>query len=404
MSTLAVGYLGQQIGLLAESRSGVIFEYTRTFLEASHELSPFHLPLRPGVHLRSGGALPGLFDDSLPDAWGRRVILEWFRRQGTPAHAVTPFAMLAYVGDRGMGALTYSPGRDDPDRSPQPVSLVALEAAAKRAEVSNEIDLDLLASVGSSAGGARPKALVALPRSGSGRVLAGAGAIPETHEAWLVKFDTSADGTAGPMEEAFASMARAAGLEMPPTRLLETRHGGRARRHFAVKRFDREGPQRIHHHTLAAMMHVGGGDLSYETFLRVTRRLTQDEREVLRAFRRAAFNVLASNRDDHGKNHGFLYRNRTWTLGPAYDLTFTSPQQLRERGMAILGERAEANAETLLRLAATEGLDRRAAEGVIDQVRAAVSRWREFAAEAGVPALKAAEISRVLRHSPSSLT
>ncbi|OHE79480.1 MAG: hypothetical protein A3G75_06410 [Verrucomicrobia bacterium RIFCSPLOWO2_12_FULL_64_8] len=396
MSELSVRYSGQKAGTLAESKAGIVFEYAPAFLESGHELSPFNLPLRPGVHLRSGGVLPGLFDDSLPDAWGRRVMLEWFRRQGTPEHQVTPLAMLACVGRHGMGALTYEPARDEPEKPSQPVSLAALQAAAVRAEQAGEIDLNLFAAVGSSAGGARPKALIALPRSGSGRTLAGAGEVPATHEAWLVKFDTSADGTLGPLEEAYALMARAAGVEMPPTRLLETRHGSRVRRHFAVKRFDREGDLRIHHHTLAAMMHVGGGDLSYEVFLRVTRRLTQDEGEVLRAFRRAAFNVIASNRDDHGKNHGFLYRERKWALGPAYDLTFSSLQHLRERGMAILGERAAVDASSLRRLAAAEGLDRRTVEGIIDHVRAAVGRWREFAEQAQVPDLKATEVGHIL--------
>jgi serine/threonine-protein kinase HipA len=140
--------------------------------------------------------------------------------------------------------------------------------------------------------------------------------------------------------------------------------------------------------------------LNYETFLRVARRLTQDEGEVWRAFRRAAFNVLASNRDDHGKNHGFLYRNRQWQLGPAYDLTFSSAQQLPERGMAILGERRAAGVEHLLRLAENEGLARRSAEGIIEQVRAGIARWREFADQVQVPVLKAAEVGHALAVGP----
>lgn len=397
MSQLTIHYQGQKVGALAEAKAGLLFEYDPAFLESGHELSPFNLPLRPGVQVRSGGQLPGLFDDSLPDAWGRRVMLDWFRRQGTPDHQVTPLAMLTYVGRHGMGALTYEPAREESEAPGQSVSLEALQEAAVQAEQTSGIDLNLFADIGSSAGGARPKALIALPRSGSGPVLAGAGEIPPTHEAWLVKFDTSPDGTAGPMEEAYAQMARAAGVEMPPTRLIETRHGPKVRRHFAIKRFDRDGDQRIHHHTLAAMLHVGAGDLSYEVLLRATRRLTRDEDEVWRAFRRAVFNVLASNRDDHGKNHGFLYRDRQWTLGPAYDLTFSSPQQLRERGMGILGERVSANATTLRRLAAAEALDRRVADGIIEQVHAAVSHWREFADGAQVPALPAAAIGQVLQ-------
>jgi serine/threonine-protein kinase HipA len=400
MSQITVRYLGQKVGRLAETPTGLAFEYDPAFIATGHELSPFTLPLRPGVQMRGGERLPGLLDDSLPDAWGRRVMLEWFRQQGTAGHAVTPLAMLAFVGAHGMGALTYEPARDADEHPWTAVSLDTLQAAALRAEQAGEIDLNVLAGVGSSAGGARPKALIGLSRKGPGPAVAGAGEVPTTHDAWLVKFDTSPENSEGPMEEAFALMARAAGVEMPETRLLETKSGGKVRRHFAVKRFDREGAERIHHHTLAAMLQVGSGDLNYETFLRVTRRLTQDESEVSRAFRRAAFNVLASNRDDHGKNHGFLYRNRQWQLGPAYDLTFSSAQQLPERGMAILGERRAAGVEHLLRLAENEGLARRSAEGIIEEVRAGIARWREFADQAQVPVLKAAEVGHALAVGP----
>jgi serine/threonine-protein kinase HipA len=195
------------------------------------------------------------------------------------------------------------------------------------------------------------------------------------------------------MEEAYSLMARAAGVDMPPTRVLETRHGDVVQRHFAVQRFDREGTERIHHHTLVAMCHMPGCDLDYETFLRVTRRITRDERDVWRAYRRAVFNVLASNRDDHGKNHGFLYRNREWTLGPAYDVTFCSTRQLPERGMAICGERRNAGRQHLLKLAESESLGWREALTVIDEVAAALAKWQEFASQAKVPAAMAAEVA-----------
>lgn len=127
----------------------------------------------------------------------------------------------------------------------------------------------------------------------------------------------------------------------------------------------------------------------------------RDEGEVWQAFRRAAINVLASNGNDHGKNHGFLYRDRQWKLGPAYDFTFTSPQHLRERGMAILGERVAVDATTLRRLAAAEGLDRRVAEGIIEQVLSAVSRWREFVDQTHVATVPAAAVDLVLKAFPA---
>ena len=399
MKRLNVHYHGLKVGQLAEGRDGIFFEYDAGFVAAGHELSPLYLKNVRGVLARESPPsfrLPGLFEDSLPDRWGRRVMAEWFRSQGTPEHAVTPLMMLAYVGQRGMGALTFQPDLEIPPAAEQ-LSLVDLHEAARQAEKSGVIDLAMLAEIGSSAGGARPKALIALPRSGDGPVLAGAETIPVSHEAWMVKFDLSRDGTHGRMEEAYARMARAAGIDLPESRLLETKHTEGSRWHFAVKRFDREGPERIHHHTLAAMCHLGGGDLDYETLLRVTRNITKDEREVLRAFRRAVFNVLASNRDDHGKNHGFLYRNREWKLGPAYDLTFSSAQQMPERGMAIAGERRAAGAVHLVKLADREGLERSVVRSITEEVQAAVAKWQVFADEARLPAIDAAEIGNALR-------
>ena len=398
MNRVQVHYQEHRVGTLAQARGGIFFEYDPAFIVTGHELSPLHLPLSPGLLMREkvpSVALPGLFDDSLPDAWGERLMLEWFRRQGTPAHSVTPLMKLSYVGARGMGALIYEPELQ-PTARDAGVSLKELHEAAMQIERAGPIDLDVLAEVGSSAGGAHAKAVIGLPRAAAGDVLAGAGDLPSSHEAWLVKFDTSRDATAGVMEHAYALMAQAAGVDMPPTRLLETNHARAVRRHFAVQRFDRAGNARTHHHTLSGLCHMAGGDLSYETLLRVTRRVTRDEREVWRAFRRAVFNVLASNRDDHGKNHGFLYREREWSLGPAYDLTFRSPRQLPERGMSIGGERAGAGRAHLLKLAESETLDRRAALTIIDEVAAAIADWRTFADRAKVPATLAAEVAFAL--------
>ena len=399
MKVLNVKYLGAQVGVLAEARGGIVFEYDPVFLRSGHELSPLELPLGPGIRQRdSGGSmrLLGLFEDSLPDAWGTKIMTEWFQRHGTPEHAITPLAKLAYIGARGMGALTYEPSQDPGDASSGPLSLGQLYTSAEQADQGGPIDLNVLAAVGSSAGGARPKALIALPEAPAAPVVGGEGPMPPGYEPWLVKFSGRRDTTLGVMEEAYARMARAAGIDLPETRLLATEHDGLQRQHFAVKRFDRSLSERIHHHTLAAMTHLLGGDLSYEMLLRATRRVTRDEGEVWRAYRRAAFNVLASNRDDHGKNHGFLYENRQWRLGPAYDITFAGPQMLPERGMSMAGERKNVGQAELLKLAETEALDRHQATTIIEQTREAVSRWREFAVQSGVPELKVGEVESVL--------
>ena len=168
MKVLNVKYLGAQVGVLAEARGGIVFEYDPVFLRSGHELSPLELPLGPGIRQRdSGGSmrLLGLFEDSLPDAWGTKIMTEWFQRHGTPEHAITPLAKLAYIGARGMGALTYEPSQDPGDASSGPLSLGQLYTSAEQADQGGPIDLNVLAAVGSSAGGARPKALIALPEA-----------------------------------------------------------------------------------------------------------------------------------------------------------------------------------------------------------------------------------------------
>jgi len=327
MIALGVNYLGAKVGTLAETRQGIVFEFDPAFLASGHDLSPLNLPLRTGIHQRDGigsTRLLGLFEDSLPDRWGTRIMTEWFRKHGVPEHSVTPLAQLGYVGSRGMGALSYEPAQEivEFSHSREHFPLNQIFEASEQVENGGPIDLNVLAHVGSPAGGARSKALIAIPTHSGYPIVAGDSTLPPGYEAWLVKFSGHRDPSAGVIEHAYALMARAAGIDIPETRLLRTERDGLLSQHFAVKRFDRKGNQRIHHHTLGGMTHTMGGDLSYETLLRATRRVTHDETEVWKAFRRAAFNVLASNRDDHGKNHGFIYDNRQWKLGPAYDLTF----------------------------------------------------------------------------------
>ncbi len=397
MSRVFVDYLGERMGALADASGSIFFEYDPAFLATGHELSPLALPLSRGVLSRDtppSARLPGVFEDSLPDQWGTTLMTEWFRARGTPEHEVTPLMRLSYVGRRSIGALAYSP-EEEVTAPSGPLSVDELYRAASQAEEGGEIDLGALATVATSAGGARPKALVAFPHGARKRALPGAGPLPEGHEAWILKFDTTMRNDVAPIEEAYARMARAAGIDMPETSLVETAADGRTRRHFAVRRFDRQGATRLHFHSLAGLLNAGPSDCDYATLLRATRRVTKDEREVWRAFRRAAFNVLAENRDDHAKNHGFLYRDRTWTLAPAFDLTFGA--QIADRGMALVGERRAAGPVHLLRLAETEALDRKTALRVIEEVRSAIAGWRGFAEEAGVPSGRAAEIDLALR-------
>lgn len=395
MNQLEVSYRGGAFGTLAVVRGGVFFEYASAFLASGHELSPLALPLGPGIRSRDGAVserLPGLFEDSLPDAWGLRVMDDWFRRQGVAPHAVDPLMRLSFLGRRAFGALEYAPASHaDADRG----TLDTIYAAAAQLVEGARTDLALLADVGTSAGGARPKAALWFDE---GLTTLAHDFDPAHPHAWLVKFDTPAGRQSGRVEQAYALLARAAGIEMPESRLLVTEHAAGARAHFAVRRFDRAGAARLHYHSLAGLTHQLGSDLDYQTLLRVARRITRDHGEVVKAFRRAVFNVLASNRDDHGKNHGFLYDpdQRQWRLSPAFDLTFVAASQLRERGMAVLGERSRLGVEHLERLAVGEGIERRDARAVIEEVRAAIAGWPECAAAAGVSERETVEIRQAL--------
>ncbi len=400
MKALRVRYQGRDVGRLAEivagSRTYLGFEYDPSFLAAGEALSPFKLPLRPGVQFRDGEVpgdqLPGLFEDSLPDAWGDRIMTDWFVRQGTPAHRVTPLMKLAYVGRRGMGALEYEPG-DGPDLSES----VELERIAGDAERAVEVGTfsEALTVVGTSAGGAQPKALVALASptttNAGFSVWTGSGEIPAGFAPWLVKFTLARlvrPGLDARVEHAYARMAAAAGIDVPETRLLPA--AGLV--HFASRRFDRHGSERIHYHSLARLLHAVGGDLDYDTLLRVTSKLTHRHADVVEAYRRAVFNVLARNDDDHGKNHGFLYRGREWRLAPAFDVTHCP---LPERGLAVCGERRHARRSQLEDLAARFDL-KREAPGIIEACVAALRQWPRFAALANVPEALTAEVARDL--------
>lgn len=396
-SPLNVSYQGERVGQLAEAsvkgRRCIFFEYDPAFLRRGIELSPLNLPLRPGLITREGtqpsDKLPGLFEDSIPDRWGRQLLYDWFRRRGLPQAEITPLMMLGYVGDRSMGALSYEPEDSPTETGAVDLTAIYREAITQDSSTAGTTSLnELLADIGSPPGGAQPKVLLALPIDGSLQCRGGAHAIPAGHEAWLVKFTpphVSLDnlGTDARMEEAYALMARAAGIELPPTRLLPTTSADGERLHFAVRRFDRENGRRIHHHTLAGLTHLPGGDLDYETLLMVTRRITRDERQVLHAFRRAVFNVMACNDDDHGRNHGFLLPNQEWHLGPAYDLTF---RKLRDRGLAVAGVRHNPTRNDLITLANRAALDRNAVASIIDEVQSSLARWPEFATQAQVPA------------------
>lgn len=400
---LNVLYHGQRVGQLAEGNGRVFFEYDPGWLARGEELSPLHLARKPGVlyhHGKSFDGLPGLFWDSLPDAWGTKLMELRFSQKGIKPKDVTRLMRLAYVGQRGIGALTYEPSWPAEDARPavQKTKLLVLERETREV-VAGAAGLVLphLIDAGGTAGGAHPKVLVGVSDAARDEVIYGTNDYPRGYTPWLIKFDLGEHNRAALLEQAYADMARAAGIVVPETRLFSVRRGdGEMRRHFGVRRFDRAGEERIHVHSYAGVAHRDPDKGDYRELLLVTKALTRDMTQVAEAFRRLVFNVVASNRDDHGKNHTFLYRNGQWTLSPVFDVTFVSPVVQSMRGMAVAGEWRAPGWSHLQSVARDAGLEPRAIREVVEQVAQAVTLWPHYAGQAGVPAEEADKVKQVL--------
>lgn len=395
---LTWGQAEVRVGSLAQDGHAVFFEYDAAFLADPLPLSPFKLPTRPGLVEHSDrdfAGVFGVFNDSLPDGWGLLLMDREFRKRGRNPASVSPLDRLAYIGTRGMGALTYHPpeAADDDDRLGVDLDAIAHQAE-RLLEGSAEDVLPALRIAGGSPAGARPKVLAGVREDG--QLISGTADLPAGYRHYLIKFNAREDAPdMGAVEVAYAEMAREAGLAVPATRLFETRDGGR---YFGAERFDRRGNDRLHMHTLSGLLHASHRvpSMDYEGFLRATTALTQHQGQTAEAFRRMAFNVLAHNRDDHVKNFSYLMGpSGEWSLAPAYDLVFSHGPR-GEHTMAVGGEARRPGVQDLLRVATASGVDRGAARQMIEQVRDAVSRWPRFARSTGVQDGRIREIGSVL--------
>jgi serine/threonine-protein kinase HipA len=388
------------VGALAEDRGRVYFEYAAEFLTTGLNLSPFRLPFEPGLfeHTdRQFGPLPGLFDDSLPDGWGLLLMDRHFRSLGRNLAEISPLDRLSWLGTRTMGALTYHPPTDRENTNTSVFDLHDLARQSQEILRGDAVDvLPQLLRAGGSPGGARPKVLVGFDPD-TNNLISGEDDLPDGFEHWIVKFaaETDADD-AGAMEYAYSLMAREAGIDMPMTRLFETSEGDRF---FGIKRFDRGGNRRYHVHTFGNLIQsnfrIPSAD--YADLLKATSLLTRNHQDVLRAFRRMVFNVLAHNRDDHVKNFAFLLDDATsdWTLTPAYDLLYT-PGPGGEHAMTLAGEGRNPGRSHVLRLAEQVDVSQREATGILDEVQAAIARWPAHATEAGLSKAGAKQIAQSL--------
>lgn len=385
------------VGQLAEREGRIFFEYDAAFLAAPLPLSPFKLPPEPGLieHREFAfGPIFGLFDDSLPDGWGLLLMDRMFRQRGRSLAEVSVLDRLAYLGSRTMGALTYHPPTDPAASAPEALDLGLLaRAAAEVLRGSTAEVLPQLLRAGGSPGGARPKVLVGVAGD---LLLSGEDELPPGYSHWIIKFAARGEERdAGPLELAYAQMARAAGIILPPTRLFETTTGGRF---FGVERFDRWENRRTHVHTFGNLIHANFRlpSSDYRELLRVTRILTRDQQDMLEVYRRMAFNVLAHNRDDHVKNFAFRMRDDgAWELAPAYDLTFTLGPG-GEHTMAVAGEGRAPAKSHLFALAEPAGITQKEAASILDGVATAVARWPVHAREAGVSRATTREVEAAI--------
>jgi serine/threonine-protein kinase HipA len=426
----AVHLWGRTIGAVSlepEERTAV-FQYTPEFAASGIQVSPMTMPLRndpysfPELSYRSFKGLPGLLADSLPDRYGNALIDTWLARQGRDPGDANAVERLCYMGQRGTGALEFSPVKGPEPTATEDIQVgelveLAAEILAERdgfatdlAPGNEEEGLLEILSVGMSAGGARAKAVIAWnPETNEVR----AGQVPADpgFEHWLLKFDGvkgnrdkerfSDPQGYGAVEYAYSLMAAAAGVEMSRCRLFEEN----GRRHFMTRRFDRPTADgKLHMQSLAALRHYDFNDdgaYSYEQALMTVRKLGLSMEVVEQQFRRMAFNLIARNQDDHVKNIAFLMdRSGAWSLSPAFDVThsYNSDGEWTARHqMTVNGKRDGFVLADLLECSAVVSMQRSRARAIVGEVAEAVADWMSFADRVGIPESRAVEIGRTHR-------
>jgi len=391
------------VGTLASFEHKVMFEYESAWKAKGIELAPFKLPTRQGdfqfnqallIH-----GLPGLFADSLPDGWGLLIMDRFFTRQGVDRYTISPLDRLAYLGDHAMGALTYHPSMKS-DNTVEAIQVGDLAREAYDLFAGNIEDAGrLLAKIGGSPGGARPKALIGISDCGH-KFVSGTSNLPTGYSHWLVKFSSSEFGKTselGPyegfVESIYLQMANLAGINTPEFRLIPDNN----MHHLAVRRFDRPvHNQRLHMATASGLLHADHRQpsLDYEMLLKVAWGLTRSAASVDQQYRRAIFNLFAANRDDHAKNHGYLLDGAwKWQLSPAYDLTFCFGPG-GEHSTAYLGMGKDPSIKVILALAAKASIGNKDAEEIIDQVQEAITQFPHLCKDHGVPLGKIKHITQ----------
>jgi len=383
----------RKVGRLAFKNRQVLFEYDASFIASNIEISPIKLPLRPGVSIADTTIFDGLFgvfNDSLPDGWGRLLLDRTVEKYGIYSGQLNPLDRLAYVGRHGMGALSYEPEQslENADDVPLALDKLAEESAAMLAGENEEVFEELLRLNGSSSG-ARPK-IVAQVSTDKKRIIHGQQELQPGFAHWMIKFPSSQDARdVGAIEYAYSLMAKDAGVEMPETHLFCTKRN----KYFGTKRFDRDVDARIHMHSLGGLIHADhrSPSLDYDMVLRVTLALTRNIQDAEKAYALACFNVLAHNRDDHAKNFSFLLNAKNeWIFAPAYDLVFSYGPG-GEQSMLVMGEGRNPGTVQLRALGKQHGIKN--APEILAKAKKAVANWPRYAELADVSRRSTKEIA-----------
>ena len=430
MSTIAeVRLWGRTIGaaVLEEGNDVAAFEYDPAFARSGIEISPLAMPLSNRVHSfpelsrTTFYGLPGLLADSLPDKFGNALIDAWLATQGRQPDSFNAIERLCYTGERGMGALEFAPAIGPKARQASQIQIdklveLASDVLSHRndlqvsfADENREQALTDILRVGTSAGGARAKAVIAWNPSTnevrSGQIPAG-----EDFEYWLLKFDGVRGNRDkeledpqgyGVIEFAYYKMARDCGIDISECRLFEEN----GRRHFMTRRFDRlAGGEKLHMQSLCALAHYDfnmAGAYAYEQALLVIRQLGLPMRVIEEQFRRMVFNIVARNHDDHVKNIAFLMdKSGNWSLSPAFDMTYSfnpAGAWTASHQMTMNGKQDDFTMDDFRSCAQAASMKRGRAEAIVGEVREVVSRWMTYAGEAGVPGAWQENIQRTLR-------
>lgn len=419
---------GHNVGAVIwdNERDIAVFEFERKFIDLDIDLAPITMPIEK---LKSGNRiysfpelnevtfkkLPGLLADSLPDKFGNKLIDIWLDQTGRSLNDFTPVERLCYIGNRAMGALEFQPAIRNTVQELEEIQLndlveIAREIMAEKETLETSFKtnktkaLRQIINVGTSAGGMRPKAVIALHKTNN-KIISGHINSNKDYEHWILKFDGVQDDIFGEpkgygvIEYIYYLMAINAGIQMSECKLLEEQN----RYHFMTKRFDRKNGEKIHMQTLTGIAHYDFNDIgstSYEQLFQIMRRLKLGNDEIEQMYRRLVFNIIARNQDDHTKNISFiLEENGSWQLSPAYDITYSiNPivgRNTNKHQMSVNGKRELIEKKDLLKIA--NEINIKKPENVIQEIIDSVANWPKLAKEYGLKKERINEVNNKLR-------